>query len=239
MDKKELNEKPVNNRKRFRSILYICIIVFSCILLAVEGVVYYQRSYLTPFWVNGQSMYPTLNLHAKNKDGDELGENPVDPSAREGYTVDYGVMDTHKKAINKVKRFDIVVTKYSTSDNKNKIKRVLGLPGETVEFKVTGYGKDENGDLYINGKYVEQPIDAAFVRNCNYPTSSKWVLDSDEYFVCGDNRAHSNDSRVEGPIRKSYITGKVVAICGTATVFYDGTQFDVKDIKYTWPRKVK
>ena len=237
MDKNVENNKPIRNRKRFAKVLNISIIVIAVIVLVIEGILYYQRSYLTPFWVNGQSMYPTLNSNATDANGKKLDE--TSGSAGVGYTVDYGVMDTHKSAINKIKRFDIVVTKYSTSDNKNKIKRVLGLPGETVEFKVTGYGKDENGDLYINGKYVEQPIDAAFVRNCNYPASSKWVLDSDEYFVCGDNRAHSNDSRVEGPIRKSYITGKVVAICGTANVFYDGTQFDVKDIKYTWPRKVK
>ena len=233
MDKKEMNEKPVKNRKRFRTVLYICIIVFSCILLAVEGVVYYQRSYLTPFWVNGQSMYPTLNLHATNKNGEELGENPADPSAREGYTVDYGVMDTHKKAINKVKRFDIVVTKYSKGDTSNKIKRVLGLPGETIEFK-------DDGDLYINDMYVEQPLDEQYIRGASYPVGKR-VLEEDEYYVSGDNRKHSYDSSNIGPIKKEYITGKVVAICGTATVYLhedkDGSvYYDVKNIDYYWPR---
>lgn len=229
MDKKETNEKPVKNRKRFRLILNIVIIVFSVVLLAVEGVIYYQRSYLTPFWVNGQSMYPTLNLHATDKNGNELGAAPADPSAREGYTVDYGVMDCHQKAIKKIKRFDIVVTKYTAKDTSNKIKRVLGLPGEIVEFK-------NDGDLYIDGKFLEQPIPEEYIRGASYPMGPTQLGD-DEYFVCGDNRKHSYDSSNIGAIKREYITGKAIAVCGTATVYLDKNNFyDVKDIKYTWPR---
>jgi signal peptidase I len=229
MDKTQENVKPVKNRKRFRLILNICIIVFSVVLLAVEGVVYYQRSYLTPFWVNGQSMYPTLNLHAKDKNGNELGANPGDPSAHEGYTVDYGVMDCHAKAIKKLKRFDIVVTKYSKEDTSNKIKRILGLPGEIIEFK-------NNGDLYINDQLVEQPVASEYIKDAYYPAGPT-TLGDDEYYVCGDNRKHSYDSRNTGPIKRESITGKAVAICGTAKVYLDDKNFyDVKDIKYSWPR---
>ena len=236
MDKNAQNKKPIKNRKRFAKVLNIIILVVASVILVIEGFLYYQRSYLTPFWVNGQSMYPTLNKNATDSNGNKLDE--TSGSAGVGYTVDYGVMDTHKSAINKIKRFDIVVTKYSKSDTKNKIKRILGLPGETIEFKVTGYGNEENGDLYINGELIKQPIDIEFIRKANYPTT-KWELDSDEYFVCGDNRAHSSDSRIEGPVRKSYITGKVIAICGTAQVYYDGEHFDIKNIDYFWPKKVK
>ena len=236
MDKSAENTKPIKNRKRFAKFLNIFIIVIALVVLALEGVLYYQRSYLTPFWVNGQSMYPTLNYNATDANGNKLNE--LSGSADVGYTVDYGVMDTHKSAINKIKRFDIIVTKYSGSDN-NKIKRVLGLPGETVEFKATGYGKAENGDLYINGKLIEQPINMDFVRNDTYNEGQKWVLDSDEYFVCGDNRDHSSDSRTSGPIRKSYITGKVIAICGTAEVYFDVDHYDIKNINYSWPRRIK
>ena len=233
MDKNVENSKPIINRKRFMKIFNICIIVFAVVLLAVEGVLYYQRSYLTPFWVNGQSMYPTLNLHATNASGEEIG--PAGGGSAPGYVVDYGVMDTHKGAIKRIKRFDIIVTKYSKSDTNNKIKRVLGMPGETVRFSVTGFGNEHNGDLYINNKLIEQPIDIEYIRNGSYPTQT-WTLGSDEYFVCGDNRGHSADSRQEGPIQKSWITGKVIAICGKATVYQDGVYYDVKDIDYFWPR---
>lgn len=236
MDKNVENNKPIKNRKRFAKILNIVIIVVAVVVLAIEGVLYYQRSYLTPFWVNGQSMYPTLNYNATDAEGNKLNE--LSGSAGVGYTVDYGVMDTHKGAINKIKRFDIVVTKYSTNDNKNKIKRVLALPGETIEFKSTGFGKENNGDLYINGKLVKQPIASEYIVNANYPNGSI-VLGSDEYYVCGDNRAHSSDSRAEGPVRKSYITGKVIALCGTCEVYYADDHYDIKNIDYYWPRKLK
>ena len=233
MDKSAENNKPIENRKRFTKFLHIFIIVAAVIVLTIEGVLYYQRSYLTPFWVNGQSMYPTLNLHAKDALGHEIGSSGG--GAAPNYTVDYGVMDTHKGAIKKIKRFDIVVTKYTKNDTSNKIKRVLALPGETIRFEVTGIGNEHNGDLYINDKLIEQPIEAQYIQNGSYP-STTWTLGSDEYFVCGDNRGHSSDSRQEGPIRKDYITGKVIAICGTAIVYQDGAYYDVKNIKYSWPR---
>ena len=227
MDKKEMNEKPVKNRKRFSLILNISIIVFSVVLLAVEGVVYYQRSYLTPFWVNGQSMYPTLNGDATDANGKELDE--TSGSAKVGYTVDYGVMDCHKNAIKKIKRFDIVVTKYTKEDTSNKIKRVIGLPGEIIEFK-------NDGDLYVDGRYYEQPIDENYIRGAYYPTKPTQLGD-DEYFVCGDNRRNSLDSSDIGAIKREYITGKAIAICGTAEVCLDDKNFlDIKNIKYSWPR---
>ena len=234
MDKSAENKTPIKNRKRFAKVLNIVIISVAVVVLAIEGVLFYQRSYLTPFWVNGQSMYPTLNLHAKDALGHELDENSG--GAAPGYTVDYGVMDTHKNAIKHIKRFDIIVTKYSKNDTSNKIKRVLGLPGETISFTVTGKGNEHNGDLYINGKLIEQPIADEFVIAGEYPTQV-YTLASDEYFVCGDNRGHSSDSRKEGPILGTWITGKVVALCGTATVYLDkDSYYDVKNVKYTWPR---
>ena len=254
MDKSAENNKPIKNRKRFAKILNICIIVIAVIVLAIEGVLYYQRTYLTPFWVNGQSMYPTLNFNATDANGNKLDETSGNSGV--GYTVDYGVMDTHKSAINKIKRFDIVVTKYKDGDTRNKIKRVIGLPGETVGFIRTGKDNEENGDLYINDVLIEQPIDISFVRSGDYyfkfasetketitlepgKYMEKVTLASNQYFVCGDNRGHSSDSREQGPVNKELITGKVVAICGTAEVYYDTDHFDVKNVDYKWPKKVK
>ena len=74
-----------------------------------------------------------------------------------------------------------------------------------------------------------------FVKNANYPVAAT-TLGDNEYFVCGDNRDHSSDSRAEGPVKKEWITGKVIGLCGTATVYQDGAYYDIKDIKYTWPR---
>ena len=234
MDKNVENTKPIENRKRFKDFLPIIVIVFSVILLVIEGFVYYQRAYLTPFWVNGQSMYPTLNGNALDAKGNKLNENSG-PSAV-GYTVDYGVMDKHEKAINKLKRFDVVVTKYDEFDTSDKIKRVIGLPGETIWFTVTGEGNKNNGNLYVNGELIEQPLESKYVIAGSYP-SGKIKLKQNQYFVCGDNRAHSYDSRDVGAIPKTEIVGKAVALCATAKVFLNNEgKLDVKDIKYHSPR---
>lgn len=237
MDKTQENNKPIKNRERFKKVLTIVILVVSIVALAVEGIVYYQRRYLTPFWVNGQSMYPYLNEDARNADGELIGE--IGGSALEGYTVDYGVMDEHKAAIKKLKRFDIVVTGYKKNDTNNKIKRILALPGETIEFVVTEPGKEGNGTLKINGQVVAQPLTDYNVQKGTYPTGSV-TLGDDEFYVCGDNRNHSQDSRLEGPIKRAWITGKAIAICGTCTVYKasDGT-LDIKNIHYSWPRYLK
>ena len=238
MDENSENKQIKHKKKRWRSILDISIIVFSICLLIVEGFLYYQRSYLTPFWVNGQSMYPTLNGEAYNANGVLLTANSGD--AHVGYTVDYGVMNTHDSAINKIKRFDIVITKYKKNDTSNKIKRVIGLPGETLEFLHTGTGKEHNNDLYVNGVYVEQPIDnEVLINSKDYPVT-KFTLKDDEYYVLGDNRLHSTDSRTEGPISKEYITGVAVAIVATCEVYMNSeNELDVKNIKHFWPRFFK
>ena len=234
MDKNVENSKAIKNRNRFKTFLTIFVIVFSVCLLVVEGFIYYQRSYLTPFWVNGQSMYPTLNGNAYDSYGNKLDESSG--SSKVGYIVDYGVMDTHKSALNRIKRFDIVITKYSSLDEGNKIKRVVGLPGETVKFVITGVGHDHNGDLYINDKYYEQPISSEVLKNSSGYPAGEIKLGEDEYYVLGDNRNHSRDSRSEGPIKKEFIVGKAIALCATCEVFYDGQNLDVKNIKHYAPR---
>lgn len=231
MAKSEKIKEPKTTRSRLIKALTIFAFVVAILLLLFEGLIYYQRSYLTPFWVNGQSMYPTLNQNATDAQGHLLGVNGG--SVDDGYVVDYGVMDEHKAALKKIKRFDIVVTKYNLDDTKDKIKRVIGLPGETIYFVSTGKGNEHNGELYINDKFIEQPISTDIIKNGDYPTE-KIVLKSDEYYVCGDNRGHSSDSLLVGPIKKDYIKGKVIAICGTAVVCSNAS--DIKDIKYFWPR---
>lgn len=81
------------------------------------------------------------------------------------------------------------------------IKRVIGLPGETIQIQGT--------EIYINGEKLEEdygkmPIESAGV------AGSPVTLEGDEYFVLGDNRGHSTDSREIGPVKREAITGKVV-----------------------------
>jgi signal peptidase I len=81
------------------------------------------------------------------------------------------------------------------------IKRVLGLPGDIVSFR--------NSQLHINGEAVQEP----YINNnaCRYSCPDReWVLGPDEYFVLGDNRDHSNDSRSFNAVPIDHIVGHVI-----------------------------
>lgn len=134
-----------------------------------------------PFTVSGQSMYPTLH------NGDHM------------------IMSK----LGGINRFDVVILK-APDEDKEYIKRVIGMPGDTVEVK--------SGVLYINGKVVKQPF-------INSDNSKKTVFIDDftlkeltgvdkvpegKYFVMGDNRGVSKDSRMIGFIDASAIEGKAV-----------------------------
>ena len=81
-------------------------------------------------------------------------------------------------------------------------KRVVGLPGERVELR--------EGSLFIDGAHHPEPYLGGLPANAGLDAAA-WTLGADEYFVMGDNRAHSADSRRYGPIRARDVIGAVVA----------------------------
>jgi signal peptidase I len=93
-------------------------------------------------------------------------------------------------------RDDIVVLKIPTMDELL-VKRIVGLPGETVEIR--------NGLVYING----QQLPELFPHDQSNQTMELMTLGPLDYFVLGDNRGNSNDSRVFGPVKREYILGRV------------------------------
>lgn len=94
--------------------------------------------------------------------------------------------------LNNIKRFDIVVIDIEDS---YLIKRVIGLPGENIAYK--------DGKLYVNGKVLEDP----YYKNDNTDDFDMVKIPKGYYFVMGDNRSNSIDSRIIGTINKEDIKG--------------------------------
>lgn len=145
------------------------LIIYGSVILAI---ILIRTFVITPVRVNGTSMYSTLN------DGEIMILNKLDYK------------------FNDIERFDIVVVK---TDSNKIIKRVIGLPGETIRYV--------DNTLYINDKkidesYLKDKTDDFDLQELGYDR-----IPDDCYFVLGDNRDNSSDSRVIGPVKKSQIEG--------------------------------
>lgn len=137
-------------------------------IVIVVVVVLIRTFIITPVRVDGDSMKNTL------KNGD--------------------ILLLYK--LSSINRFDIIVLD-EEKDNEKIIKRVIGMPGETVAIK-----KDK---IYINDKVIDDEY--AYGQTSDY---NKVTLRDNEYFILGDNRLISKDSRYFGPIKENEIKGKIV-----------------------------
>jgi len=135
--------------------------------------------------VDGESMMPTL------QDGNKLVVNKIG----------YQIGDLH--------RFDVLV--FHANEKEDYVKRVIGLPGDTVTYK--------NDKLYINGKYYEEPyLDTYKAESPGSKLTGDFTLEEltgekkvpkGKLFVLGDNRRGSEDSRYFGFIDREQVVGKV------------------------------
>lgn len=175
-------KEPPSMTKRFVKELIDLIKIFVICMISV----YLLTTFIAkPIRVDGSSMYPTL-------ESEEVGITNVFAAKYMG-----------------ISRFDVVIIHNDEADE-YWVKRVIGLPNDTVEVK------DEI--LYINGEAVEQPfLDTDYVKDIQKDTVftndfGPVVLAEDEYWMMGDNRYRSEDSRVHGPFKESEIVGKDVFI---------------------------
>lgn len=136
-----------------------------------------------PFRVDGESMYPSLS-------NDEYGIS--------------NVLGSHLK---QYKRFDVVIV-YVEATNKNIVKRIIGMPGETIQY--------QGNLLLINNEVIEESfLDVAYVDMMTDDGAVNFthdfgpvVLGADEYFLLGDNRPRSSDSRNYGAFKENQIISK-------------------------------
>lgn len=130
-----------------------------------------------PFVVSGSSMVPTFQ------------------------NANYLIVDKLSYDFHDPQRYDVVVFRYPKDTTKFFIKRIIALPGETIDIKgstVIIKNADHPEGLTLTESYVKNTSD----------NSTHFELKSDEYFVMGDNRSGSSDSRYWGAVKKNLITGR-------------------------------
>jgi signal peptidase I len=157
--------------------------VFKVVVISLAIIIPVRYFLIQPFYVKGASMEPSFYDH------------------------EYLIIDEITYRFREPDRGEIVVFKYPLRPSEYYIKRVIGLPGETVEIeegKVFIYTADTNRKVELNEDYIADGIDTL---NSNY---SKTTLGADEYYVLGDNRSHSKDSRSFGAVKESFIVGRVL-----------------------------
>src|SRR5687767_1992634 len=136
---------------------------------------------IQPVVVEGTSMAPQLH------DGERLLVNKL---------VYYKIQSV---SWGHIERGDIVVFWYPDDPDKSYVKRVIGLPGEVVEIRA--------GKVFVDGRAITEPyLDAE--HNQSLPTQPPKKVDPHYYFVMGDNRDNSSDSRYWGLVPEKYIYGK-------------------------------
>ena len=175
-------EEPKSGKDKAVSILgsigtFIYSFIETVVIALVIAVVLYLFI-MTPHEVLGNSMHPTY------KNGEYLMANKL--------TYRFG----------EPKRGDVIIFKYS--DTQDFIKRIIGIPGDTIMVK--------DGKVYVNGQQLDESNyleDTVYTSGGDYLAEGQTItIQDNEYFVLGDNRPHSSDSRTFGPISGNQIKGK-------------------------------
>lgn len=166
--------------RKFFSFIWEIVKVVSISLAIILPVRYYL---IQPFYVKGASMEPNFFDHQ------------------------YLIVDEISYRLKEPERGQVVVFRYPKNPQEYFIKRIIGLPGESVQIKdgdVIVYNSEYSKGLVLDEDYLADNIST-------YSNSEIRVdLQADEYFVLGDNRPASKDSRSFGPVNRAFLTGKIL-----------------------------
>lgn len=165
---------------KFKGVLTFFWEVFQVVAIALIIVLPIRYFVFQPFIVKGASMEQTFH------DGDYL------------------VIDEISYRFREPERGEVVVFKYPTDPSQRFIKRIIGLPRETVELR--------GSRVQITDKFGNKEIldESAYPVNHTIFKNLKIALGEDEYFLLGDNRGHSFDSRNWGVLKREHIVGRTI-----------------------------
>lgn len=190
--KKEIDElsgreedlEKSNQKKSYKVFFDFFKEIIKVVIVSAIVVIPIRYYLIQPFFVSGASMVPQF------------------------HNGEYLIIDEFSYRNNAPQRGDVIVFRYPKDTSQFYIKRIIGLPGETIQIKneqVVIY--DKNKQLYPWGLL----LDETGYLNKGEATKGNidLVLEDNQYFVMGDNRQFSSDSRYWGPVDKKFIIGKV------------------------------
>jgi signal peptidase I len=153
--------------------------ILQIVIVSVAIIIPVREFLIKPFIVRGASMEPNF------------------------YDSEYLIIDELSYRFGNPERGDIVVFNYPRDPEQFFIKRVIGLPGETIEIS------DGEVSIYNDDNPVGETLEEEYIGSEKTLGKKRVELNDNEYFVMGDNRGYSLDSRSFGPIKSSDIVGRV------------------------------
>ncbi len=180
-----------NKRKESKSLGREILEWLMTILTAVAIALVIRTFIFEPVKVDGASMNDTL------ADGEVMFISKL------GYT-SFQWINGRVSVFGDPQRFDVVICRYPNRGFTNFVKRIVGVPGDTIAI-IDGY-------LYVNGEKYEEPYINDDYRTGRFSYFPETVVGEGQYFVMGDHRNNSNDSRSIGTIDRSMIVGHVVQV---------------------------
>lgn len=178
-ENKTKNTPDVKNKTEKESYLKE---TFLFALIALAIVIPIRIFVAQPFIVSGSSMFPTFE------------------------DKQYLIVDELTYRLKEPKRGSVIIFKVPNDTKKYFIKRIIGLPGETVKINgdsVSIINKKHPEGIVLNEQYINSAIQLSLA-------TSTTLLNNDQYFVMGDNRNQSYDSRYWGPLESKYIIGRPI-----------------------------
>jgi len=209
-------------QRRVRLLIAACVVVFVA-LLASGGFLFYRISAIKVYYIPSVAMEPTLMGHEK-------GFDPATGHAYKDEVHDHVMVYRRAYVTSLPKRGDIIVFNAEKKADKAAeyehrepvenilVKRVIGLPNETIELKVAPDGRMRvfANEHALDEPYIKEPMADPQPAIAEYAVGKPTKLGANELFVLGDNRNNSNDSRFWGPLPVERVIGKVTSIVAPA-----------------------
>jgi signal peptidase I len=174
--------------------------------------------FFEPFVIPSGSMLPTLQIH------DHVFVKKWSYGVRHIFSSESGWLWFWRQPT----RGEVIVFKYPQNPNVFYIKRVIGLPGETVRIR--------QHDVYINDQKLQDPWGKYLSEETDPNTEEVYHVPADSYFVLGDNRDQSQDSRFWGFVPQDNLIGPAVVIWLSCEETLEASPMICDPAKIRWPR---